>query len=529
MSRKDSSFGQLVEYLEKGMNDGDERFAHFHNMHPGDREHIVKDFLENAEYLRRKEGVQMFHEILSFTRSNELSNDQQKAILMESVKEYLSERAPECMAYSVIHDEKEHHLHAHIVISSNPLESEKRHRLSKHDFEKVKRHAEKNVLENYPEMQQELTIDKKGAKRESKGETELKKRGGRTTQKDKTHDTLKAIFSQARSEKELEDALKISGLAMSYRAGNRKSSPRFGKAGSKKHFRLSTLGLDVEYQQLVDNIATEKDVQEPLPKDIEGKSKTDAIKKVYGEKIRDGVLSKKEAEKQARESIKKTQTKANQYPWQADVERRQEQAEREARGEDVRSKAEKVGKEWVVGDFEARDAQIRKEKYAKQNKTDKKVKDRKEQTFSEKASEEAKEWFTGNFEARGARARKAKFDKLKKDSKTVKDITDQSKAEKAKEKLNEYVKGDFSARDARAFKETGEKKYNEPKRQAEKDAQEAWMKEDETREFIDAKVQANEAEKGKRAEARKARFSSSRSASTNTGKDGKESDGKGGK
>jgi len=521
MSRKESSFGQLVGYCENGMNKGDEKFSHFHNMYPGEREQIVRDFLENSEYIRRKEGVQMFHEVLSMSRSNKLTNEEQKAVLLETVQEYLAERAPECMAYSVIHDEKDHHLHAHIVISSNPIGAEKRHRLSKGDFEKVKKHAEKYVIENHPKMQQKQIIGKKAKNQTSKGESELKRRGGRTTKRDQLHDQLQEIFSGVSSHSELEKALAENGLAMSHRKG--KGDPRFGLVDAKQHYRLNTLGLDTEYQQMADGFT---DVVEPheKPKSTKRKAAPEINKQ----------NTKKESQKEKKTSSEKDAEPSNgykSYPWEADVKERQEEFQKQAKKPSARETLDRTTKEWFKGDFKERDKEATRQKYKKQNEADRDVKSRREQSTFENISEDLKEFVAGDFSNRDSRKRTEKFRADKKRSESVKDVSKQSKSERFKERFDEYVKGDFKAREARTQKAQDEKRKTENlerfetlRRDSEKQAQREWFEKDETEEFIDKKVEENrnsEAEV-KRTEKTKKRFEKSRSEIENTKNTGRD-------
>jgi len=524
MSRTAGSFSQLVEYCEKGRAENDDQYNHFHNLHPGQKEQIIRDFQSNAEHLHeRKNGVKLYHEILSFSRAKGISNERQKEILRETVAEYLQQRAPDCMAYSVIHDEKEGHLHAHIVISSNRVESSKRHRLSKYDFDKVKKGTEKHVLDKYPEMEQGLTIDKVSKRRKSNPESELKRRGGRTTQKDQLHSDLKEVFSSARTEAELEKLLADRGFAMSYRSGNRKSEPRFGKADSKKHFRLKTLGLDTHYAQCIDTCKAQEAIDSEPAKTSNGKNKTDALKTETAEKVKEVVVSEKGSKKHAQKKPEKSPKRANEYPWQADIGAHLTGSQKPGK----RETAEKVASEWIKGDFSERDKEAQRAKYEKQNEADKKVKSRKEQSFRENLGEDLKEVFLGDFEASDARTRKEKFEKLKRDSKKVKSVADQKKTEKFKEKFDEYAKGDFSARDARKHKTDNQERVNE----AEKKARDDWFEKDGTKEFVNEKVQqADKAEKERliRVQERKSTFKRVHSKSAEkAGKKGPEKDGYG--
>ncbi len=436
MSRKTASFSQIIDYMHKEASAKDEQYAFYHNVYPRRTEQIKRDFQANAEHLpNRKNGVYLYHEVISLTRAKNLNPERQKEILNEVVADYLSKRAPDCMGYGIIHDDKAHNIHAHLVISSNIIDSPKRHRLAKSKFDTIKKEAEKRVLEKYPEMEQELAINKKKSKSKvSNKEAELKRRGGRTSQKDKIHEQLSDIFQTAKSKEELFSFLSENGLAMSYRKGY--SEPRFGKADSKKHFRLKTLGLDTEYAQLADSL----NMEERAP-DIDysgGKGKKDSIKAHYAEKAQKGEMSQDEAKKEAREHSQKTKKRPQQYPWKDDAEKRFKEAQEPS----ARDVVENTGKEWIAGDFSERDKRILKEKYKKQNEADKKVESHKKQGFvKNRFVEDVKEWFAG----------------------------------------------DFSARDARAFKKRTDEKLTQPQQKAEQSAKEAWFAEDgkDTQERLD--------------------------------------------
>lgn len=493
-SRKRPSFRQLVTYCEDGMSKGDEQYRYFHNLHPGHAEQIIRDFELNAEHLpERKNGVYLYHEILSFSRARKVSNERHKEILSEAIEEYLSKRAPDCMAYAVIHDEKENNVHAHIVISSNEIDSKKRHRITQRDYKTAKVHTEQYVNEKYPELEQGVIIDSYSKGKTKQSQYQTLKRGGRLTQQDKLHADLQVIFASARSEAELDRALALKGLGKSYRKGNKNSEPRFGKSDSKKHYRLKTLGLDTVYAQLLTTFEPEK-------------SKTEENEK-----------NKASLKKSTREKVQSKRSPAEPYPWSADAKKREKKAREPSIADRVKSTLKEGSQEWVSGDFSARDEKAKKEKYRKQNEADRKVKSRKEQKFHENLAETAGEWLGGDFSARDARARRAEFDKKVKDSKTVKDKGDQKLHERAKEKFDEFVKGDFSARDARSFKAKGEAKKTENaerQKKAGKEAQDAWFNENGVNEFVNEKVDVldrEEKERLIRAQARESEFKDMRS------------------
>jgi len=63
--------------------------------------------------------------------------------------------------YGVLHDDKAHNLHFHLMISANKYNSNKRHRLDKSKFSDIKKKVEYYVLENFPELEQKSIINSK--------------------------------------------------------------------------------------------------------------------------------------------------------------------------------------------------------------------------------------------------------------------------------------------------------------------------------------------------------------------------------
>ena len=154
MSRKNSSYSQLLRYMEGGRHD--EKFTFSHNLFTQDNSDIIKEFKHNANFFKhKKNGVMMYHEILSITRNNQLSEEQQKTLLKEITQKYISSRANNNLVYAVLHDDKDEQLHYHLMISSNEIRSEKKHRLSKYEFEHIKKELENYVLNVHPELNQE--------------------------------------------------------------------------------------------------------------------------------------------------------------------------------------------------------------------------------------------------------------------------------------------------------------------------------------------------------------------------------------
>jgi len=125
MPRKNGSyrsFQQLYDYITR--DDGcDQRFNFTHNFFTDDRDSILKEFTRNAEFIpKRKNGNYLYHEILSFTRSSQLSQTQQLEVIRKVALRYVQERARGCLAFGGVHTDKDNQLHAHLIISANQLD-----------------------------------------------------------------------------------------------------------------------------------------------------------------------------------------------------------------------------------------------------------------------------------------------------------------------------------------------------------------------------------------------------------------------
>ncbi len=119
MSRKQPSFTQLYDYIVRD-NDNDTDYNFTHNFFSTEREDILTEFYDNAELLKKRMGSNyLYHEIISITRSRQLSEQQQKELLRDITQQYINSRAKDCLVFAGLHDEKENQLHYHLIISAN--------------------------------------------------------------------------------------------------------------------------------------------------------------------------------------------------------------------------------------------------------------------------------------------------------------------------------------------------------------------------------------------------------------------------
>lgn len=253
MSRKQATFSQLVDYFEDGRQD--QKFTVYHNVYSKNPENIKAEFNKNASFVqKRKNGVYLYHEVLSITKSTQLTEDQQKEILKEVATKYIQSRANNNLVYGVLHHDKKDNLHYHFMISSNELESDKKHRLTKEEFSQFKKDLELYVLEVYPELEQKKLINKEPGQQKDIGEKlsnkgfELKRRTGKTNQKDDVKERLRTVFAETKTKADFFNAMEREQLEI-YVHGN--TIGVLDKVTERKH-RLKTLGLFDEFSVVSD-------------------------------------------------------------------------------------------------------------------------------------------------------------------------------------------------------------------------------------------------------------------------------------
>lgn len=256
MSRKHPSFDQIIDYMESERKLKSRRFSIYRNTYTQDSEQLKTEFTENSKHLKfRKNGVYLYHEVISIKRAQHISEDQQKEILQNIVSEYLKVRAKNNLAYAVLHEDKTDNLHYHILISANEAENTTRKRLSKADFAEIQTRMEQCVLKTYPELEQKAVFtqnltDQEKRERErnahisNKG-AELKRRGGKTSTRDQMKETLAGIFETARDGRHFTELLEKEGLSI-YQRG--KQYGIIDRDGIK--YRFSTLGLTDAWEAL---------------------------------------------------------------------------------------------------------------------------------------------------------------------------------------------------------------------------------------------------------------------------------------
>lgn len=245
MSRKEPSFAQLVAYLDEGASD--DRYRLTHNLYALERADMITELETNAQRLRpRKNGVVLYHEIVSIKRAKSLPVERQKEILHDIAQRYVELRAPECLAYGRLHEDAPHHLHYHLAISANPDGSKERHTLKKAEFRQLLIGLEAKVLLTYPELEQKVAIANNAVRAKTSTEGEVERRTKQPSDKARIAAALKGLFATVGTKQQLDAELAAAGFAFYLRG---KTVGVLDRTTGRKH-RLKTLGLDTEFQTM---------------------------------------------------------------------------------------------------------------------------------------------------------------------------------------------------------------------------------------------------------------------------------------
>ncbi|MGH1540677.1 MAG: relaxase/mobilization nuclease domain-containing protein [Arenicella sp.] len=244
LSRKNGSyrsFQQLYDYITR--DDGcDQRFNFTHNFFADDRDSILKEFTRNAGFIpKRQNGNYLYHEILSFTRSSQLSETQQLEIIRKVAIRYVQERARGCLGFGGVHTDKDNQLHVHLILSANQIDQTKKHSLSKDAYKQVRRNSEAHVLEKYPEMEQEKLINQTVAEKQAK-------KLNRNEARDLFTERVRAIMEQVNSDQEFKELLEIHDIAYKYtRVNIVLTNPETGLP-----HRIKTINLQDTYDAMIE-------------------------------------------------------------------------------------------------------------------------------------------------------------------------------------------------------------------------------------------------------------------------------------
>ena len=247
MTRRTASFSQLLKYINEGRKQGDSYC--FKNIDSASHKEIVNEYLQNLHFLKKQaNSVYLFHQIISLKRQGDLTTERQREILKDLLEQYVNAWASNCLVYAVIHEE-EHHIHCHLMISSNEYGSKKNKRLSKSQFEAIKARLNDYAFTKYPQLERVEAKQRVRQARRSKQvdkEVHYKKRTGQPSDREQVRAKLHKIFAEARTSEEFLQLLKAENLSV-YQRGN---TWGFVDTATGRKYRLKTLELENEFDRV---------------------------------------------------------------------------------------------------------------------------------------------------------------------------------------------------------------------------------------------------------------------------------------
>jgi len=272
LSRSTKSFEALYNYLTR---EQDSKIGGF-NLYadPHNAKATVQEFLDNARFLAKAKGKNyLYHEIISLN-PNSLSLEEQQHILSDVVTKYISLRAKNHLVFTALHTDKEH-THIHLMMSANECEGTKRVRLSKKAFNSIQKELEQYIVTTYPQLGATKHYNKDLSKLKSK--------------KELLKSSLEDLFSKSTSTEHFKTLAKELKLAF-YTRGK-----TVGVISEGKKYRLKTLGLLAEYENVVQRLAQEN--AEPKKQ-----KETKAEEKVASNENETKISSRREAMQKIRKS-----------------------------------------------------------------------------------------------------------------------------------------------------------------------------------------------------------------------------------
>ena len=241
-----SAFAGLLGYFRK--EDAGQAILHNLRSTKDDLRAIEQEFAANAGYLpRRKNGVVLFHEVLSFHARD--SEQLTPEILADIVKHYLQLRAPKALAYAKPHYDADH-VHVHVAISANNLGSRQRLRLSRYEFGRIKQRMEHYQCQHYPQLvHSRIDHGEKQQNRQPTAEQVQQRHSAKAdmqTEKVQAKQIILRALTEQSSQEAFEQALKQQGFVF-YQRGTKTFGVEAQTSGRK--YRFKTLGIMEEYEQ----------------------------------------------------------------------------------------------------------------------------------------------------------------------------------------------------------------------------------------------------------------------------------------
>ena len=254
-SHKREIFKQILEYMlhniNKISNERKNTFTLTHNLKGKTIETWVKQLKENEQLrlYKRKDSVRLTHEILSWHKEDAKNIDLPKMEAM--TREYFLRRNPKGIYVAVPHFDKDH-FHIHVLASGVEFRTGKSLRLSKVEFQNLKKRFQDYHQKYFPELTK--SIVRHGSKNivgRSDKEYQFKLRTGKQSDKETLISILDSCYKKANSKEMFLDLLHNNGIK-TYKRAEQTTGVLY--KGSK--FRFNRLGYTkdrLEHLQKISN------------------------------------------------------------------------------------------------------------------------------------------------------------------------------------------------------------------------------------------------------------------------------------
>ncbi len=237
----------------------------------------IKAFEEN-EKLRlrhRADSVKAYHNIISFNRLD--TKHVTNKMLNDIAERYISLRGPTSLFLGAVHQDKDH-LHIHLIQSGVQCGTGKASRISRQEFQEVKRTLQEYQKDKYPELVHSLPEHgkSKNLKLNDRGIGEKYKPNERESNKKELVELLGATLTGTTSWQHLMGSLAEKGAQPYFRNGR----PQ-GVIYEDRKYRFSTLGVKEQIEKLaIMNAKEEKELKELQQLRGRGKSRLAEIEKL---------------------------------------------------------------------------------------------------------------------------------------------------------------------------------------------------------------------------------------------------------
>lgn len=257
-TNKRDKFGYVLRYMLEDKNrlydNGGKPFVITHNMKGRgiDIASWTNQFKENENLRtrkRRKDGIILYHEILSFNSLDSKNLSSEK--IENMIRTYIRLRNPNASYVVCVHKDREH-IHAHICTSAIDR-SGKNMRLSRKELADLKKNIQEYQISKYPELSHSVVRHGRKDKRISEKEQQLKRRTGKTSQRETVQAIVESCRRKSKSQEEFYTKLKEQELETYVRGGK-----VYGVQYAGRKFRFKT--FEAGFQPLARQIGSDKEL-----------------------------------------------------------------------------------------------------------------------------------------------------------------------------------------------------------------------------------------------------------------------------